>query len=642
MYYRLSKNKNINELIDEAVSPYSRIDDWKAPWFTSMFLYNDQHLRQWQETGSLAGIKDNVTRKLWWDFDSTNLEASRQGTVKLLDKLREVGAPDNCVQIAFSGNKGFSVVVDINQYLTQEQVKSICKDWANDPSFDGKVYDNQRVFRLPLTRHEKSGLLKMPLFEHQLRTLSIDEIKTLAETNPQDITPDKLQKKYSTWEMPISYVPTTKVQAAIERLETEIEWSKKPKFLSNCRFSLQEGYFEEGMRNEAFICLAATYKNLGFQLDHVFRLLKGVAELQSKRHGTERYPDTELWNNVCMQVFNDTWNNGQYSCKQEGWLQDYCESLGEHTCKKEKKGLEPHTIIDLAPDFKEFAKNINKNTIISGLDFLDKRIPITTGMNLGILGAPNSGKSSIALEILSNTSKAGVKSVFASLDMHRTRIFEKIMYRISGIPRENLYNKFQNNEEGELMKMLEKDFKNVYFFNKSSPTVADIREYVLECQERSGEKIKLVMIDYFERVMSDLNDDTQSSKRIAGELQDMVNDLDIALITLVQPTKEGLQGGINSPLYDFTKVKGSGFLVQSFRGILSLWRPGYSPSDITNDKFLKIAILKNDLGELGECGYLWNGKRGKISPLTPQQQDELHHLEDHLAQQKSQANNGWN
>src|SRR5690606_14931181 len=134
------------------------------------------------------------------------------------------------------------------------------------------------------------------------------------------LTPKKLQERYIKWSIPVSLIPVPKVEKIIEKLEEEINWSRKPKFLTNCRYALQEGMFEEGMRNEAFMCLAATYKNLGFQLDHVFRLLKGVAELQSKRSGSERYPDNELWNNVCMQVFGDTWNNGQYSCKQDGWL----------------------------------------------------------------------------------------------------------------------------------------------------------------------------------------------------------------------------------------------------------------------------------------------------------------------------------
>jgi replicative DNA helicase len=253
----------------------------------------------------------------------------------------------------------------------------------------------------------------------------------------------------------------------------------------------------------------------------------------------------------------------------------------------------------------------------------------------------NSGKTSIALDILNNTSKAGVKSVLASLDMHYNRLFEKVLYRISGLPRGELYDIFKNNQEDEIMKKLEVEFGNVNFFHKSTPTVQDIKDYILACEEESGEKVKLVMLDYFERVTTDIGDDTAASKRVAGELQDLVNDLDICLVTLVQPNKMALGGGPDNPITSYTSIKGSSYVYQAFRIIFSLWRPFYNPTDFSNDKYMQMAILKNDLGELSELTFGWNGHEGRITEIEDHEHQEFKELLMKKAEHKKNEKSGW-
>ena len=99
------------------------------------------------------------------------------------------------------------------------------------------------------------------------------------------------------------------------------------------------------------------------------------------------------------------------------------------------------------------------NTIKTGIAELDKVLPLTIGMNLGIIGAASSGKTAMALKILKNTSEAGVVSVFASLDMRRNRLFEKLLYRVSGLSREDLYDRILKNQAGDI------DWFDKFFLN---------------------------------------------------------------------------------------------------------------------------------------------------------------------------------
>lgn len=234
--------------------------------------------------------------------------------------------------------------------------------------------------------------------------------------------------------------------------------------------------------------------------------------------------------------------------------------------------------------------------------------------------------TALALEILRNTSKAGVISVFASLDMHRNRLYEKLLYKTTGLSREEIYQKFKDGKKAEITQKIEEDYKNVWFYDRSSPTVDDIRKYVEEVEASTGQKVKLVMLDYFERVGAEKSEDTAASKEVAGKLQDLINDLNLCVITLVQPNKFSLSAGPDCPITSYTAIKGSSFLYQSFRSIISIWRPFFTPEYKDQDKYLQMAILKNDLGELDLFNFAWNGKKGDISEMTMEQEEYLDQL----------------
>jgi hypothetical protein len=89
----------------------------------------------------------------------------------------------------FSGNKGFHAVIENDSTRTMapatdtpEKVKRIALKLAGDlGSFDRSIYDRTRIFRIPNSRHGKSGFYKIPLLAGELFTLTLDEIKALAQ-----------------------------------------------------------------------------------------------------------------------------------------------------------------------------------------------------------------------------------------------------------------------------------------------------------------------------------------------------------------------------------------------------------------------------------------------------------------------------
>src|ERR1041384_228654 len=113
--------------------------------------------------------KDWYKSKFYFDFDNENLEKAKQDALKLIQRIQKYNINPDDFEIYFSGSKGFEVTLNINKELSPKQVQSIANELAGDlESFDSSMYDANQIFRIPGTKHQKSGLYKIPLKYNEL------------------------------------------------------------------------------------------------------------------------------------------------------------------------------------------------------------------------------------------------------------------------------------------------------------------------------------------------------------------------------------------------------------------------------------------------------------------------------------------
>lgn len=604
-------------------NPDKLIKNPNSDFYVSLFKYNEEHKKILDEVGSLAGIKDTVTNRLYFDFDSeSNLEKAREDALVAATRLVEKGIPDDAIECFFTGNKGFSIEVNTTNELSPAEFKAVVFNVAGDLStFDKVVNDPNRIVRISNTKHHKSGLFKIPLTPEELSELSIDEIRAKATKRrvvTEEVKVAELPKELL--ELPVEK-PLEKISQELTFDVSQVDFKKKPKWLDDARWLLQNGFFRHGERNPSMLCLAATYKNQEFTEEHTSALLKATAITQAQRTGEDQFPDEEI-DAIINQVYGPNWKGGMFTTRDpNNWLAQYAKKMGLDV-KKIESG--PMLISDVEDEFIDFIKNYEQNKVDTGIPFIDKKMPLTLGTNAAIVGAPGSGKTTLALNILKNCSAKNMTTVFFSLDMHRKRMFEKIMYDVSGLNREQLYDAFRNGQGKQLVAKMKELYGSVWFYDRSGTAPEDMERYIKEVEEHTGTKVKLVMIDYLERVRSERTSDTEASKDIAQKIQDLVMNLDIVCITLVQPSKAAYASGPDAPIENMTAIKGSSYLQQSYRNIISLWRPGYSPDLSENgyDKFIEFAILKNDLGELGKTVMGFDGAKGRIRQMEDHEYDE--------------------
>lgn len=589
--------------------------------YTSIHYYNNKHYEEFQREGSIKGIEDLQTNKLVFDLDcKKDLNKAKYDALIIISRLEQQQIKKSQIEIYFSGQKGFTLVVNLDKYITPSQMANAALKLGRDlKTLDASLYNPSRILRIPNTKHQESGLYKIQISYDQLKDLSIDQIKTLATTPKENKMTDKISLSEELFKEDIK--PEKEEPSATYNDELE-----KPPHWKNCKWSLLQGNFKAGERHNAMTVLAATLRAMpfGYDYDTTYNICIAALKKSWKKNEEGGFDESEL-EKVLDSVYSETWKGGTGTCRSGAkpgintWLREYCLSLGEHSCENDDKGKEelgsPLRIQDVYDDFKDFMKNFDKNTIKTGIEEIDREIPMTIGLNLGIVGAASSGKTALALEILKNTSKAGIISVFASLDMHRNRLLEKLVYKITDQSRKEVLSMYNEDRDEYVKNRIKEDYANVYFYDRSSPSVEDIRNYIKNIETETGKEVKLVMLDYFERVNSDISDDTSASKDVAGGLQDLINDFNICLITLVQPNKISLHGGPDTPILNYTAIKGSSFLYQSFRAIISIWRPFFNPETKDKDKYLEMAIIKNDLGELGKFVFGWKGRTGDISQL---------------------------
>lgn len=642
LYYSLREGlASKAKLVPVNVAIETLIKNRDRDWYTSLYKYTEKHLELLKKNGTLSGVTDTVGDRLYFDFDCEgNLGQAREDAMTTARRLVEdYGFLEESVNLYFTGGKGFAVEVLLEEDISPEDFKKITFKIAGDlETFDQVVNDPNRIIRVVNTKHQTSGLYKVQLDINEFMELSMEDILGIAKGPRPDafsltksILPDSLSNLET----------TTAVQDVLKELSfdlTQVDFSQKPRDLDKARWLLMNGYFKHGERNPAMLCIAATCKNLGYSEALTHNILRGVATDQASRTGEDAFPEREI-KPIIKQVYGPNWKGGQFTTRDENnWLYKYALKMG--VLEKEENG--PMQIVDVEQEFTSFVQNYEQNRIMLGIPYLDRLMPVTIGTNLAIVGAPGSGKTTIALNVLKNTSQAGLTSVFFSLDMHRKRMFEKIMYDVSGLNRDELYHAFREGQGPELTAKMKEKYGNVWFYDRSGTKPADMAEYIRMVEQHTGTKVKLVMIDYFERVSSEKSSDTEASKDIASKIQDLVMDLDIACITLVQPNKMSYSGGPDTPIESYTAIKGSSYLQQSYRNILSLWRPFFNPKLKEYDHFVELAILKNDLGELGHTVMGFEGRKGRIYELEDIEYEEYKEAMAFKKQMRNEENDGWN
>ena len=642
MFQRFTETtKDKGLLVPVGTDVYKLMKNSNKDYYTSFYKYNSDHKKEFDAKGSVAGFKGVVSDLLPWDFDNAkDPSVAQENALKLVYRLREDGIQEENIRIFFSGSKGFEVSVPTTELLTPAELKNVCLNYAEGLNPDTSVYNDTRIFRLPFTKHNSSGLFKIPLTIEQLESLTLAEIKEEAKSidgfDKHEILasfkPAKLTKKMQELKIKAPEVKVTKDLLESISLEN-IDWSKKPRDLTHEKYLLSLGYFSEGSRSEALIILAATLKNLGWNETQVYYACKAAADLQASRTGDDKFPKQEIYKNIIEQVFGPNWKNGSYSVKDNLLLQQL-SLLVPADVRITSSEDNIVSITESFGSFSSYAKEIDKNTIKFGIAPLDEKLVMQTGRLYGILAAPGVGKTTFGVDVLRNTSLNGELSMFASYDMSCPDVIQKLIQKHSRLKAKDIYAAFRDNDVkriDQFYKMLDENYKNVTFIFKTGQTIDDLKKSIIEREKQLGAPIRLVVVDYLELIQSKFSDPTQASMESIQGLREIAVGMNKAVIVMLQPSKMGTS--IDEPITSYSASKGSSSIAQAVTAMLTLHRPGCSSRTPENDNYIGIDCVKNRSGGLFSLDLHFDGATGNIRALEAIEAVTLQELREAKRQQ---------
>jgi replicative DNA helicase len=365
----------------------SNIKDLNVPNYYSIFKYNEAQYEQFKETGTVASINDVVSSSLFFDFDSAdNLEQAKTDTETLIKRLNSENIDNNDIQLYFSGNKGFTVIVDIDQDLTPKQIRQTCINFfgKNLATLDTGIYNASRILRVPWSKHEK-GLYKIGLDSKLFSGQSIDQILTWAADTQYDLQkpPVKIVKYSDAW--------TAADAIEVVKHRASVSLTDKPNSWKACKWNLLQGNFgdEAGERHSALIRLAATCRGQGYDKESTYYLCKSALKKQADKTGREEFSKEELWNNIIEQsIFSANWQGGMYTCKSDPWLSQYCKSLGKDGCNDNEVETSFVEMKGMTNVFNQYAHNFETNIVKTGIERLDDNLTLLCSTVNGLLGQP--------------------------------------------------------------------------------------------------------------------------------------------------------------------------------------------------------------------------------------------------------------
>lgn len=595
----------------------------EAEGYCGMYQFQESYKSYCEQNGSVSGyIGEQYANFFALDIDGEDEDVAtqRERTVALVEYLQDIEIDPEEYYIFFSGNKGFHVLIP-QRIIGYEPSETLYKEFSAfakalsaesgvpvySPSgapgggsgcgIDLSVYDVNRLFRLPNTLNKKSMLYKVQLTfdelladESYIFSLATKKRGLLYKAADRPISP-KLRNMFTTAKIPAKFgqnvIPSSAIRTASD---THIKNGKM------CMATLLKG-IGEGQRDLVAIRLADHFRKQGYTQDMAHDVLSAW-DIRNHPPLGDRAIATKIKSAYSRDM--------DYGCN-DFILSSVCDSrcfLYSKLVKGQDEGGSLVVDDDIMTRDTLIKKYINRYFNESGIKFgipsLDQHIRgLYGGHVIQYMAKSSGGKTSFAMHIMNNLSKAGVPSLFMSLEMPGPDVGER-GYQIAtcstqaALERLIMDMRMAEKEEEDIVKEIIRRmgdaFEKVVTVDEDSSTIERIEQYVHKAKEQYG--VKVVFVDYLGRI-SQLNSSSyEHVSSLARELKTIAKRQDIVVIYLHQVNRMVED---NQKSVSMSDGRDSGQTEESADIVMASWRP-----DVKNggDKF-KVRILKNRRGPAG-------------------------------------------
>jgi len=252
----------------------------------------------------------------------------------------------------------------------------------------------------------------------------------------------------------------------------------------------------------------------------------------------------------------------------------------------------------------------------TGFYALDGMLTGLHGGELVLVGArPSMGKTSFAINVLSNAARKGKKIAFFSLEMPREQIAMRVLCGDSRVNLQSVRKGLLRDEDWlKLARALAPlAASDIYIDDTSGLTPGQMRSRCRRLMMDHG--LDMIMVDYLQLMSSDKKAESRQVEvsEISRSLKAIARELNVPLVALAQLSRANekrTQGGFRPMLSD---LRDSGSIEQDADVVMFLHREAYynrnkKEGEAAADNIAEVIVAKQRNGPVGTVKLAWLGE----------------------------------
>ena len=495
------------------------------PAWSSAYQFDQKILEYVKLSGKVKGYGEEAgtgkvySEIMWIDIDNKNLIKAQTAAMQIIsqfNKKYELFASD--LLIFFSGKKGFHIGLHkklFNDLIGQGgfdhhiRIKMMAFEMVGDIEIDPKIYNKTRIFRLPNSTHQDTGLYKIPISYEELSS-SIESIKELAKNSRTD------------WKYNVANLkPNAKLVERWQSISIQEQ--------TYVREEINGGFFtvpQEGHRDDTMFRQACMLLDHGLSENWVADIMDVYR--QSSNIGANDAITPRDLGRILQSAITKTANNVQKSIKEKI---DAKIDPGSR--------IELGTFGDYIDQYHDYL-NDDSGRIWLNNKYFDKHLRgRLRGKVCAMIGYGGSKKSLRALQILLfNIRKSKIRGVYSTMEQGVFGLMDRIInYSVDPTGNVSVSDRLWEEEDyrTNARQILRNDIapiygKNLWLTPTTSISADEYDKMLRDLNEREGQ-IDMLVIDGLSRMGGDGNEVERTVKAMR-EINDLAKRWNIFIIVM--------------------------------------------------------------------------------------------------------------
>lgn len=540
--------------------------------------------------------------------DAKNPDNARLEAIALVERLiKREGLREDDIDIFFSGNKGFHVVVPYRVIGLKprrdiigiyRKVAEMAKRELELKTIDFHIFEKKRQLRLPNTMNRTTELYKIQLEFKELHK-GMDWIRNLAK-KPRHFE-QKKHKVNKHLRKALLNMEKMDLNTKRSKIEREPITLDKVRLFPCIRHLLKNP--PETDRNNNVYTLALFFKSNNVSKEDAFAVLNGWTGLEDKEvhHAIESaYSHDRHW-----------------GCNNNELVERVCD---KHHCPIGYRKFDTSDYLEeftgVAEEAKGWILNTREKTkLTSGYKTVDDFMGGIMEDELFILtGVPGVGKTKLAVHMARVNGQKGNKVAFCSMEMTNKMLVVQMISDMTGIPMQHIIQQTLNEADRKAVekatKELEEESPFRFYRRTMQFTSQDIETMVKKIIEKEG-RLDMLFIDHLRFIERDSKlADHAEMERILKELANLAQEYRVCIVCIAHFGK-----GDDSKPRPANDLLGGAAVRNYVTKILQLWRKEMheevQENNTVSEKATHFCIQKNRYGgNVGVVRMLYDKKSG--------------------------------